>query len=168
MTGQPKERWLVIMIFMSAIDPIGFSLNVCNFLSLNSANSVTKICHSIIGLELLSPSNLLCKRPACYQSTSTTHVKDRTIKLTLVYASVIYQFPWICWIHWNPVLFRENPNVCFGVSNCHGASGRLCRDLDRKECNRRSLELPIHTFAHLKHLFPMNPSLHHRYLRCNT
>ena len=33
-------------------------------------------------------------------------------KLSLIHVSVIYQFPWIRWIHWNPVLFRENSNLC--------------------------------------------------------
>ena len=56
---------------LSALGILGFSLNVCKFLSLNSE---TKICHSVKGLKPLPPSHLLCKRPACYHSASTTHV----------------------------------------------------------------------------------------------
>ena len=49
--------------------------------SLNSANSVTKICHSVKGFEPLPPSHLLRKRPGCYHSTSITRVRDRNFKL---------------------------------------------------------------------------------------
>ena len=72
---------------------IGFSLNVCKFLLLNSLNSVTKTCHSVKRLEPLTPSHLLCKRPICYDSTSTTHVRDRNFKLRPIHASMIIIFP---------------------------------------------------------------------------
>ena len=35
----------------------------------------------------------LCKRPACYHSASTTHVRDRIFKLSPIHASVIIIFP---------------------------------------------------------------------------
>ena len=35
-------------------------------------------------------------------------VRILIFRLSPIHASVIYQFPWIRWIHWNPVLFREN------------------------------------------------------------
>ena len=44
--------------------------------------------------------HLLCKRPWGYHSTSKTHVKDRIFKLSPIHGSVIYQIPWIRWIHW--------------------------------------------------------------------
>ena len=43
--------------------------------------------------------HLLCKRPECFHSTSKTHVRDRIFTLNPIHASVIYQVPWICWIH---------------------------------------------------------------------
>ena len=37
--------------------------------------------------------HLLCKRLEGYDSASKTHVRDRTFKLSPIYASVIYQIP---------------------------------------------------------------------------
>ena len=71
--------------------------------SMNLLNS--KLCQLVKGLNL-PPDHLLCKRPACYHNANKTHGRDRIIKLSPIHALVIYQFPWI---HWNPVLFRENP-----------------------------------------------------------
>ena len=51
-------------------------------------------------------ADLLCWRPGCYHDASKTHVK-----LTQIHASMIYQIPWICLIHWTPVPFRENSNM---------------------------------------------------------
>ena len=31
-------------------------------------------------------------------------VRDNIFKLTPIHATVIYQIPWICWIHWFAVL----------------------------------------------------------------
>ena len=56
----------------------------------------------------MPPSHIVCKRPGCYHSTSKTRVRDRIFKLNPIYASVIYQIPWIRWIQWIPVPFREN------------------------------------------------------------
>ena len=39
-----------------------------------------------------------------------TQVTVGIFKLGPIHASVIYQFPWIRWIHWNSVLFREKSN----------------------------------------------------------
>ena len=50
----------------------------------------------------------LCKRPGCSHRTSKTHVRDRIFKLNPIQASVIYQIPWIRWIHWISDPFREN------------------------------------------------------------
>ena len=60
--------------------------------SVNSLNSVTKIYHSVKGFEPLSPSHLLCERPACYYSASTTHVRDRIFKLNPIHASMNINF----------------------------------------------------------------------------
>ena len=40
--------------------------------------------------------------PQCHEDTVII------FKFNPIHASVIYQFTWIRWIHWNPVLFREN------------------------------------------------------------
>ena len=76
--------------------------------SLNSANSVTKICHSVKGFEPLPPSHLLCKRPACYHSASTTHVRDRNFKLSPIHASVIISFPEFAEFSESYTPFRKN------------------------------------------------------------
>ena len=62
----------------------------------------------------LPSSHLLGKRPKCYHSTNKTHVRDRIFKLSPIHASVIYQIPWICWIQWIPVPFREFYNATSG------------------------------------------------------
>ena len=71
-------------------------------------NSVTKICHSVKGLE---PSHLLCKRPACYHNASTTHVEDRTFKLSPIHASVIISFPEFAEFSESSAPFRKNSNA---------------------------------------------------------
>ena len=55
--------------------------------------------------------HVLCKRPTCHHSSSKTHVKDGIFKLTPIHASVIYQIPWIRWIHWKFCPFRKNSIV---------------------------------------------------------
>ena len=80
---------------------------VVNFL--HSANSVTKICHSVKGLKPLPPSHLLCKRPACYHSTNTTHVRDRIFKLSPIHASVISIFPEFAEFSESYAPFSKNP-----------------------------------------------------------
>ena len=57
---------------------------------LNSANSVTKICHYS---KRTWTCPLLWKRPGCYHSTSKTHVRDRIFKLSPIHVSVIYEIP---------------------------------------------------------------------------
>ena len=44
--------------------------------------------------------HLLCKRIGCYYRTSKTDVRDNIFKLSLIYALVINQIPWIHWIQW--------------------------------------------------------------------
>ena len=88
---------------------IRFSLNVCKFLSLNSL----KICHSVKGLEPLPLSHLLFKRPGCYHSTSTRHVRDRIIKLSPIHASVIIIFHTFAEFSESYAPFRKNPNRVF-------------------------------------------------------
>ena len=79
-----------------------FFLNV----SLNSANSVTKIfVITVKGLKL----TISCVRDQpCYHSPSKTHVRDKIFKLATIHVSVICQIPWIRWIHWEFCPFRKN------------------------------------------------------------
>ena len=49
--------------------------------------------NTLKGLEPLPTSHLLCERPACYHSASTTHVRDRNFKLNSIHASMIITFP---------------------------------------------------------------------------
>ena len=51
---------------------------------------------------------LFGNKPAFYDSVMKTHATVRIFKFSPIHASVIYQFPWIRWIHWNPVLFSGN------------------------------------------------------------
>ena len=51
---------------------------------------------------------LLCNKPGCYHSASTTHVGDRNCKLNPIHASVIYHFPWIHWIQRKFCSFKKN------------------------------------------------------------
>ena len=44
---------------------------------------------TVKGLEPLPISHLLCLRPACYHSTSKTHVRDRNFNLNPIHASMI-------------------------------------------------------------------------------
>ena len=60
--------------------------------SLNSANSVTKICYYSKKIRTWHTSQLSCKWPGCYQSARKTHVRDNIFKFSPVYASVIYWF----------------------------------------------------------------------------
>ena len=68
-------------------------------------------CHSVKGLEPLPPSHLLCKRPVCYHSASTTHVRDMIFKLSPIHASVIVSFPEFAEFSESYAPFRKNPNV---------------------------------------------------------
>ena len=61
--------------------------------------------------NIIQTCHLLCKRPRCYNSASKTQVAERVFKLNPIHASVIYQIPWISWIHWISDPFRENSNV---------------------------------------------------------
>ena len=72
-------------------------------------NSVTKICHSVKGLEPLPHSHLLCKSPACYHSTNLTHVRDRIFKLSPIHASMIIIFPEFAEFSESYAPFRKNP-----------------------------------------------------------
>ena len=51
----------------------------------------------------------------CHPATSCVRDQDATTaparQLSPIHASVIYQIPWIRWIQWIPVPFRENSNV---------------------------------------------------------
>ena len=100
--------------------------------SLNSANSVTKICHSVKGFEPLPPSHLLCNGAECYRLASTTHVRDRNFKLNPIHASMIISFPEFVEFSESYAPFRKNSihptNVSsiirkFGISKlyCWGA-----------------------------------------------
>ena len=46
------------------------------------------------------PCHFLYKRPGCYHCASTTHMRDRIFKFSLIHASVIYLILWIHWNHW--------------------------------------------------------------------
>ena len=54
------------------------------------------------------PATSCVRDQDAYHSTNKTHVRDRIFTLSLIHASVIYQFPWIRWIQWIPVPFKEN------------------------------------------------------------
>ena len=43
-----------------------------------------------------------------FVTTSRTHMRDRILTFTQIHALVVYQIPWICWIHWIPIPFRDN------------------------------------------------------------
>ena len=83
--------------------------------SVNSLNSVT----NKLSLQQndSNSSNLLCERPACYHSASTTHVRDRIFKFSSIHASVIYLIPWI---QWKFLSFRKNSNKSVLVSSNKG------------------------------------------------
>ena len=49
---------------------------------------------------------------------SKTQVPERIFKLSPIHASVIYQIPWIRWIHWISDLFGENSIDHFDSSTC--------------------------------------------------
>ena len=68
--------------------------------SMNSLNSLQQ--------KDSNPTHLLCERPACYHSASTTHVRDKIFKFSSIHASVIYLIPWIRWIQWKFLSFRKN------------------------------------------------------------
>ena len=67
--------------------------------------------------------HLLCKSPRCYHSASKTRVAERIFKLSPIYASVIYQIPWICWIS-DP--FKETPLLNFN-GDFDGGSDVTCK-----------------------------------------
>ena len=54
----------------------------------NSLNSVTK--KLLLQQKDSNPSHLLCERPTCYHSASTTHVRDRILK-------VQFMLQWFIW-----------------------------------------------------------------------
>ena len=43
------------------------------------------------------------------------YVRDSIFKLSAIHASVTYQFSWIRWIQWSPLLFRENAIVSHNI-----------------------------------------------------
>ena len=57
-------------------------------------------------IKRVQTCSLSCWRPKCCLSTKT-QMRDRNFKLTPIHASVIYQIPQICWIHWISVPLRE-------------------------------------------------------------
>ena len=63
---------------------------------------------TVKGLEPLSARDLLCERPACYHSGSTTHVRDRIFKLSPIHASVIISFPEFSEFSESYFSFRKN------------------------------------------------------------
>ena len=101
----------IVKIKYSGIFPKGFHWiqrirwqNICHY------SKRAQTCH------------LLCKRPGCYHSVSKTHVRERIFKLSPIHALVIYQIPWIRWIHQISDPFRENSIehyrfACFLPSN---------------------------------------------------
>ena len=125
--------------------------------SVNSLNSVTKICYSVKGFEPLSSSHLLCKRPACYHSASTTHVRDRIFKLNPIHASVISSFPEFTEFSESSAPFRKNSNVMLRESNqvahelalksvkhTQGSSTQLCNLFQSGCCIRKTIENQHH------------------------
>ena len=46
-----------------------------------------------------------------YQQDTGGSARERIFKLNPIHASVIYQIPWMRWIHWTSKLFRENSIV---------------------------------------------------------
>ena len=71
--------------------------------------------------NIIQTCHLLCERPRCYHSANTTQVARRTLKFSLIHALVIYQIPWICWIHWISDQFREN-SIIMGNIFCRDQS----------------------------------------------
>ena len=65
--------------------------------------------------KIIQTCHLLCERPRCYHSANTTQVARRILKFSLIHALVIYQIPWICWIHWISYPFSENSIIMDGV-----------------------------------------------------
>ena len=51
---------------------------------------------------------LLCSKPGCYHSTSTTHVRDRIFKLNPIHASMIIIFPEFTEFSESSAPFRKN------------------------------------------------------------
>ena len=85
-----------------------FSLNVFTEFSEFSDKN---ICHYS---KRAGTCQLLCKKETrMLPQASKTHVKDRIFKLSPIHSSMIYQFPWIRWIHWIAVLFRKNSIVLY-------------------------------------------------------
>ena len=54
----------------------------------------------VITVNGLKPASSCVRDQDDSHSTSKTHVRDGIFKLSPIYASVIYQIPRICWIHW--------------------------------------------------------------------
>ena len=88
--------------------------------SLNGFTKFSEIDDNISVIKVVWKCNLLCKRPRCYHSTrktdvsaSKTQVREGIFKLTPLHVSVIYQIPWICWIHWISLQFWETSNRVF-------------------------------------------------------
>ena len=75
--------------------------------SRNSAYSVTKI--FVITVKGFEPATFCVRN----KDATTANLRDRIFKLIPYNASVIYQSPWLCWIHWIPIPFRENSNGTF-------------------------------------------------------
>ena len=89
---------------------IEFSLNVFTEFAEQNISKRARTCH---------PRYLLW---GCYRSTSKTPMRDRIFKLSPIHGSVIYLIPWIRWIQWIPVTFREN-STNFVVKVEHGTTG---------------------------------------------
>ena len=56
-------------------------------------------------------SHLLCKRPACYPSTSKSHVRDNIFKSSSIHASLIINFPEFAEFSESSAPFRKNSNM---------------------------------------------------------
>ena len=91
----------------------------------------------------------------CYHSASKTHVRYRIFKLTPIHASVINQIPWICWIHWISVPFRENSNQKQSqrkktIGGALLPRWSLFKRLSTYHCHSRALKFQLKYSNHLK------------------
>ena len=79
--------------------------------------------------------HLLCWNQGCYHFNSQTHVRNRIFKMTPILASLIYQIPWIRWMQWIPVPFREN-----SIENIHHRSLAITQTTMQPQLCRRWIE----------------------------
>ena len=105
---------------------IEFSPNVFREFSQFSDKS---ICHYS---KRSGPCHLLCAT-TCYNSTSRTHMKDRIFLNWLKFMPPwFYCSPWICWIQWILVPFRENSHWHSELDG-HGEDDVIQFDVKRKQ-----------------------------------